>query len=167
MVSASPSLLPIHKLVLAEKAIAYRTIRRHTLPMPADALDCQDKVKALLGPLLDERPVEALYALALNSSGDLVGLLKVAEGTVDRAACYPRELVSFLLIETNATALILAHNHPGGRCEASSEDIALTNRLVEILKPLSVRLLDHLVYATGRPGRSGEWYSLRTAGILS
>jgi DNA repair protein RadC len=164
--AASKPLLSTHKLILAEKAVAYRTVRRHSADIRCDQLDSQDKAKAFLGPLLDELPVEALYALALNSSGDLVGILRLSQGTVDRAACYPRELVSFLLIDTNATAVILAHNHPGGRCEASSEDLALTSRLVEILKPLGVRLLDHLIYATGRPGHPTEWYSLRTAGHI-
>jgi DNA repair protein RadC len=166
MSEASRAILPTHKLILAEKAITYRTIHRHSLEIQSDRIDSQETAKAFLGPILDESPVEALYAVALNSSGDLMGILRVSQGTVDRAACYPRELVSFLLIETNATSLILAHNHPGGRCEPSAEDLALTARLSDILKPLGVRLLDHFIYATGRPGRDGEWHSLRTSGQI-
>jgi DNA repair protein RadC len=155
-----------NKLVITEKTISYRIVRRHQIPQGLESVSCADKAKALLQRLFEASPVEGLYAIALNSSGDFLGMVKVAEGTVDRAAVYPRELVSFLLIETNATALLLAHSHPGGKAEPSPEDLALTSRLKEILQPLGVKLLDHFIYACGRPGGDGEWISLRERGNL-
>jgi len=151
---------------VAEKAVCYRKVRSHSIPLPIEAIDSAGKVKLLLGHLFESKPVEGLYAVALNSSGDFLGMIKLAEGTVDRAAVYPRELLSFLLLETNATAVILAHSHPGGRAEPSPEDLALTSRLKELLQPLGVKLLDHFIYACGRPGRDGEWISLRERGSL-
>ena len=112
------------------------------------------------------RPTEALYAIALNSCNDFLGLILLSSGSVDRATVYPRELVSFLLFETNATALLIAHNHPGGREEASPQDIALTRHLMEVMKPLEVRLLDHLIYSAGRPGEKPRWTSLRAKGLM-
>lgn len=155
-----------NRLILAEKAVTYKTVKRHACEFRSEQLDSQEKAKEFLAGLFDSKPVEALYAIALNSSGDLMGITKLSQGTVDRASVYPRELVTFLLLSTNATALILGHNHPGGKAEASSEDLALTSRLVDLLKPMGVRLLDHLVYASGRPGRPSEWFSLRSAGHL-
>ncbi|HOH81092.1 MAG TPA: JAB domain-containing protein [Methanoregulaceae archaeon] len=110
------------RLIVAEKAVCYRQVRRHSIPVHLEPVETVENAKLLLGKLLDPKPVEGLYAIALNSSGDFLGLVRLAEGTVDRASVYPRELVSFLLIETNATSLILAHSHPGGKAEASNED---------------------------------------------
>lgn len=155
-----------YRLVVAEKAVFYRKIRRHSIPMPLEQIDSAEKAKLLLAGLFEARPVEGLYAISLNSSGDFLGMVKLAEGTVDRAAVYPRELLSFLLLETNATAVLLAHSHPGGKAEPSAEDLALTTRLKDLLQPLGVRLLDHFIYACGRPGRDGEWISLRERGDL-
>lgn len=158
--------LPPDRLVITEKTICYRTVRRHSLPLELEPVSCADRARALLGRLFDRKPVEGLYAIALNSCGDFLGLLRLADGTVDRASVYPRELVGFLLLETNATSCILAHNHPGGKAEPSPEDLALTTRLKEILQPLGVKLLDHFIYACGRPGREPEWISLRERGAL-
>lgn len=154
------------RLIVAEKAVCYRKVKNHSVMLPIQAIDCAGKVRLLLGHLFESKPVEGLYAVALNSSGDFLGMVKLAEGTVDRAAVYPRELLSFLLLETNATALILAHSHPGGRAEPSTEDLALTRRLQDLLQPLGVRVLDHLIYACGRPGKEEEWISLRERGSL-
>jgi DNA repair protein RadC len=177
------------RLIVAEKAIYYRKVRQHSVALPpgirAEArteltnrsagnqllgaalpVDCAERARLLLAHLFEAKPVEGLYAIALNSSGDFLGLVKLAEGTVDRAAVYPRELLTFLLVETNATAVLLAHSHPGGKAEPSPEDLALTTRLKELLQPLSVRLLDHFIYSCSRPGKGGEWLSMRERGNL-
>lgn len=154
------------RLIISEKAVCYRKVRSHSLPFSLDPVDTVEKAKLLLGRLFDQKPVEGLYAIALNSSGDFLGLVRLAEGTVDRASVYPRELVSFLLLETNATGLILAHSHPGGRAEPSMEDKALTSKLKSILQDLGVKLIDHFIYACGRPGIPPEWVSMRERGDL-
>lgn len=154
------------RLIVSEKAICYRKVRNHSVVLPIQAMDSAGKVRLLLGHLFDSKPIEGLYAVALNSSGDFLGMVKLAEGTVDRAAVYPRDLLSFLLLETNATAVILAHSHPGGKAEPSPKDLALTTRLKDLLQALGVRLLDHFIYACGRPGIDPERISLRERGSL-
>jgi DNA repair protein RadC len=156
-----------NRLILAEKTVTYRTVKRHNCVFRSEQIDCQDRAKEFLASLFESKPVEALYAIALNSSGDMLGITKLSQGTVDRAGVYPRELVSFLLLSTNATSIILGHNHPGGKAEPSPEDLALTTRLVDVLKPIGIRVLDHLIYSCGRPGRTAEWVSLRSTGQLT
>jgi len=75
------------------------------------------------------------------------GILKVEDlfkGTVNEAAVYPREVVKRAL-ELNATAVILAHNHPSGNSSPSRKDIDLTNRLIQSLQSVDISLLDHLI----------------------
>ena len=48
-------------------------------------------------------------------------------------------------LELGAVALILAHNHPSGNLFPSPQDIALTKKLVEAGKILSIKILDHLI----------------------
>lgn len=155
------------KLVLFEKTVKYETVREHVTEVPLVTLDSSMNVKMLLEPLFEESPIEALFAVALNSSNEFLGFVRVSQGTVDRASVYPRELMSFLLIESNATAVILAHNHPGGAARPSQEDITLTRRVEKMLESLEVRLLDHLIYAPSRLGQEGHWVSLREDGHIS
>jgi len=53
------------------------------------------------------------------------------------------------VLEINAAAVILAHNHPSGVAEPSTADQALTQRLRDALALVDVRVLDHIVAADG------------------
>ncbi|ATX78768.1 DNA repair protein RadC [Mariprofundus aestuarium] len=68
------------------------------------------------------------------------------EGTVGRAAVYPRNLMKRAL-ELDAKGMILFHNHPGGTPQASSEDIELTRRMAEACTALDIKILDHFLVA--------------------
>lgn len=90
----------------------------------------------------EEREVFAL--ILLDSQHGVLGFEKLFYGTIDSASVYPREVIKTVL-NANAAAVIIAHNHPSGNPEPSRADIALTTRLQEALKTIDVRLLDHLV----------------------
>ncbi len=62
-------------------------------------------------------------------------------------------------LKQNASAIIVAHNHPSGDPTPSSEDVAVTREIVEAGKLLGVEVLDHLVIGQGR------WVSLRERGL--
>lgn len=46
---------------------------------------------------------------------------------------------------TNATGIILAHNHPSGSLRPSSEDDALTRKIVEAAEIMNIRVNDHII----------------------
>jgi DNA repair protein RadC len=51
----------------------------------------------------------------------------------------------------NASAVILAHNHPSGVADPSEADVAITRALGRALELVGVRVLDHLVIGDGEP----------------
>ena len=53
-------------------------------------------------------------------------------GTINTATIHPRPIVERVL-QLNAAALILAHNHPSGVSDASHQDIAVTERIRDAL----------------------------------
>ena len=59
---------------------------------------------------------------------------------------HPREVFRLAIAES-AAAIILAHNHPSGNTEPSSEDIAITRQLVEAGRIVDIRVLDHVIIA--------------------
>lgn len=82
-----------------------------------------------------------------------------SQGSVSHAPVYPREIVR-RLIETNATALIIVHNHPSGDPKPSAEDVEMTRRMANVLSGIGVKLQDSVVI-----GRRG-YASLRSLGLL-
>ena len=69
-------------------------------------------------------------------------------GTIDSASVHARELVQQSL-QHNASAVILAHNHPSGVAEPSNADRDLTKQLQKALSLIDVRVLDHIVIGDG------------------
>lgn len=57
---------------------------------------------------------------------------------------YPREILKAVL-QANAAAVILAHNHPSGVPEPSVADRAITHRIKEALNLIDVNTLDHII----------------------
>lgn len=109
-----------------------------------DVLDNAEVTRSYLSSRLRDRPREVFVALYLDIHNRLIAYEELAQGTIDSAAVYPREVVRAVL-RHNAAAVIFAHNHPSGRSEPSQEDRRLTMRLCEALDAVEVRVLDHLV----------------------
>jgi len=108
--------------------------------------DRPDKVKAHLRLLVQGRGMECFGAIFTDQQHRHIATQVMFEGTVDRAAVYPRNLMKRAL-ELDAKAMILFHNHPGGTPRASEEDISLTQRMAEACAPLDIKILDHFLVA--------------------
>ena len=87
------------------------------------------------------------------------GVETLEEGTVDRAAVYPRRVIEAAL-RRGAFALVLAHNHPNGVVSPTDHDKALTRAIVLAAETVSIRILDHLIVS------AHESFSFRKAGLL-
>ncbi|MSH00596.1 DNA repair protein RadC [Escherichia coli] len=66
-------------------------------------------------------------------------------GTINRTEVHPREVIKRALYH-NAAAVVLAHNHPSGEVTPSKADRLITERLVQALGLVDIRVLpDHLI----------------------
>lgn len=92
---------------------------------------------------------ERFACLFLDSRHRVLRFEPLFRGTIDGASVYPREVVKEAL-ETNAAAVILAHNHPSGVAEPSDADERITRRLQAALALVDIRLLDHFVVGHGQ-----------------
>lgn len=113
-----------------------------------DALTSPQQTKLYLTSVLRDRQREAFYILFLDNQHRVIQGEVLFEGTIDAASVYPREVVKRAL-QLNAAALILAHNHPSGIAEPSQADRRITQRLVDALQLVDIRVLDHFVIGDG------------------
>lgn len=91
---------------------------------------------------------EVFTVLYLDAAHAIIDSEVQAEGTVNVNTVYPREIVTAAL-KKNASALVIAHNHPSGRLEPSSQDMQLTRTLHVIGSFMQINLLDHLIIGDG------------------
>lgn len=135
-------------LEMARRSFAEELLRGAPLSSPQAA---GDYLRAhLLG--IDH---EVFALLFLDAQHRVLAYQALAHGTLDGAAVYPREVVKAAL-RHNAAAVILAHNHPSGVSEPSAADRHLTQRLVQALATVDIRVLDHLVIGDGPPASFAE-----------
>jgi DNA repair protein RadC len=103
---------------------------------------------ALLSEQLAHHANEVVAALFLNTKHQLIAFEVINTGSLGSAPIYPREMAK-RAFHHNAGALILAHNHPSGDASPSKADIDITYSLAKTLKPLEIRLLDHIIIGKG------------------
>ena len=104
---------------------------------------------------------EVLTVVFLDAAHAVITSEVVAEGTVNVNTIYPRELVKEAL-RLNASALVIAHNHPSGALKPSEQDKALTRNLYLLGSFLHISLLDHLIV-----GEGDTVFSFAEAGLMS
>ena len=97
-----------------------------------------------LQTLLQYHEHEVFALLLLDNKHRVIGFRELFRGTLDSASVYPREVVKIVL-EHNAAAVILVHNHPAGDPEPSNADRQLTTTLKDALNMVGTRTLDHIV----------------------
>ena len=97
---------------------------------------------------LRDRDHEVFVVLLLDNQNRVVHYHELFRGTIDAASVYPREVVK-LALNKGAAEVILAHNHPSGVAEPSSADRLITEKLVQALGLVDIRVLDHLIVGDG------------------
>lgn len=104
------------------------------------------RVKSLLLDVFASRRDEALIGLYLDARLQLLACETLAEGEPQHATPSIRDIVRRGLSH-EASALILAHNHPSGHAQASAADRQFTQQLAQTLAPLGLQVLDHFLVA--------------------
>ncbi len=114
-----------------------------------DALTKPDETRDYLKLHFQGLEKEVFACLFLDTRHRVLALENLFFGTVDSAAVYPREIVKRAL-QLNASAVILAHNHPSGDPEPSQADIRITYTIREALALVDIRVLDHMIIGCGK-----------------
>lgn len=87
------------------------------------------------------------------------GVETLEEGTIDRAAVYPRRVIEAAL-KRGAAAVVLAHNHPNANLMPSEHDKVLTRAIVLAAETVHLKVVDHLIVS------AQDTFSFRKAGLL-
>ncbi|HID4156317.1 TPA: RadC family protein [Citrobacter koseri] len=87
---------------------------------------------------------EEFMVLYLNQQNQLIAHETLFTGSINSTEVHPREVVKRALY-FNAAAVILAHNHPSGDTTPSRADKTITQRLVQALQLVDIRVPDHLI----------------------
>lgn len=115
----------------------------------------EDAVK-LIGQELCEMDREVVCIINLKSDGTPINCTFASMGALDRSVAHPRELLKATIL-SNASTMIMIHNHPSGNLDPSIEDSLLTDRMIKICDLVGVPLVDHIIVG----GDNSDYFSFK------
>lgn len=130
---------------------SYRSVRLSLVRESAPAPYVGDPrgVIQLVAGMLENRLVECVVAVYLDTRHRVIAVHECSVGGVDSATVEPRAVFG-AAVSLSASALILAHNHPSGDPTPSNDDKLITKRVRDAGELLGVELLDHVVIGSHR-----------------
>ena len=102
---------------------------------------------------------ETFKVLYLNHAGQVVGCKTLSTGGITATCVDVRNIMQAALL-TNATAMVLAHNHPSGSTRPSRQDDELTRKVVDAARLLDIKVADHIILT------SEDFYSYNDEGRI-
>jgi DNA repair protein RadC len=104
---------------------------------------------------------EQFCVILLNSKNEIIGLNIVSTGNLSSAPVHPREVLKPAIL-SNASAMILCHNHPSGNLSPSPEDIEITSTIVQASKIMGIQVHEHLIISM----HDDNYFSFADHGII-
>lgn len=118
----------------------------------------QNAYRFLKALRLHEEEQEHMIVLILDAGSKIKAYYTVSIGLIDTTPINAMVLYRNAILY-GASNIILAHNHPSGSTEPSSEDIKTTDAMVKAGKIIGIDILDHIIIGSG-------YYSFREAGKM-
>ncbi|MDD3138693.1 MAG: JAB domain-containing protein [Lachnospiraceae bacterium] len=99
---------------------------------------------------------EVVCIINLRADGSPLNCNFVSMGAANECIAHPREIFKSAIL-SNATSMILMHNHPSGNLTPSKEDTVVTDRMLKLCEILGVSLVDHIIVG----GKNESYFSFR------
>jgi len=87
---------------------------------------------------------EESVLLLLNRANKVLGYVKLSSGGT-AGTVVDQKMIFQVALKTNASSVILCHNHPSGNLQPSEADIKLTKEVATGGRILGISLLDHII----------------------
>lgn len=114
--------------------------------VPMDGPEAAVKVMA---DMLEDYDREVVAIVNLQTDGKPINMNVVSMGALDQSIAHPREILKSTIL-SNASAIMLVHNHPSNKLQPSMDDIATTARVKQLCDLIGVKFLDHIIVGPGR-----------------
>ncbi len=128
------------------KLVAYLCSRRVTDGFSFGRKYTETEIAKYLKALYLGEWDENVYILCLDSKYRITACDLIASGTVNSTDVLPRKVLEFAL-RHSAKKIIISHNHPFGKAEASDDDLRTTSKLGDLLNSSGISFLAHYIVA--------------------
>jgi len=150
----------INNLKVAEVELRYRT---NVNPKDRAQVKSSQNAYAILLESWNKNTIEyfeEFKVLLLNRNNKVLGITTLTKGSTVGTIVDIKLLLQYAL-KTNASSIIVAHNHPSGNLEPSEADKLITKKIIVGCKAIEIELLDHLIIV-----HEGGYFSFADEGMI-
>ena len=147
------------KAIAIAAAMELSRRRRSEEVIALDKITSSAIVFEIMQPIIGELPHEEFWILYLNNSNKVVQKAQISKGGITGTVVDIR-IIFKTALECNATSLILTHNHPSGKLQASDADKEVTRKMKLAGQQLDILILDHVIIT------ENGFYSFNDNGIF-
>lgn len=123
--------------------VSVRLVRDRSI-MAEDPIDSAEDAIRIVGRYFRDFDREVIGLLCMDTRSKPVNMSVLSMGSVDSCFIHPRELFKPAIL-SNASFLIVLHNHPSGDPHPSPADIQMTDRVNKLAAMMGMPLLDHII----------------------
>ena len=120
----------------------------------------------ILSEYLKNMDKEYLLVVNLKENNSPINFSIVSIGSINQSIASTREIFKTAIL-SNASKIILVHNHPSGSLNPSKEDTKVTDMIIKAGELMDIHLLDHIIVASGTDKYTNKYFSFRNKGILN
>ena len=103
---------------------------------------------------------EHFVSISLDGAGNVIKSRVITIGLLNHSLVHPRETFRGAILD-NAASIVIAHNHPSGSLDPSSNDIAITMQLKEAGEIIGIKVIDHIIVT-----KYDNFYSMKEHGMM-
>lgn len=126
----------------------------HAIISPEDAIN-------VVADAICEYDREVLCVVNLNNAGKPINLNIASIGNAYQTIADPSQVFKTSIL-SNASRIILLHNHPGNELRPSEMDIQMTDRMMQAGELLGIPVLDHVIIGT----ENTKYFSFREKQVI-
>ena len=111
-------------------------------------IDSPEKMVSVVGSEIKELANECVFLANLNTKNQIINMSVISQGLIDQSLLHPREIFNKAIL-SNASGVMLFHNHPSGDITPSKQDKEITEKIAFSGELLGIKLLDHIIVGAG------------------
>lgn len=128
---------------LSEIIVNYNPKRKYSdMPRLTCSNDAVEILRSIWSDQIEYR--EEFVILCLNRANKVLGYSRISSGGTTGTVADPK-IIFQIALKSNASSIILSHNHPSGNANPSESDRKLTAKLVNAGTLLEIPVLDHII----------------------
>ena len=128
---------------VSEVQLTYKSeVKNSERPMIKSSSECYQLLKPFYEDVMEYR--EMFCVMLLNRQNKVIGINTVSIGGGSSTVVDPKILIQSIIL-SNASAIILVHNHPSGTLSPSGDDKSLTDRIKKGCEIFNISCLDHII----------------------